>query len=43
MWAIFKSLLIHKTIPMKKIRNNKKIKPKWMNGEIGRKEKEKEK
>ena len=39
MWDIFKSLLNKFTkqfIPMKKIRNNKEVKPKWMNGEIKR-------
>ena len=37
MWDIFKSLLnkfAKQFIPMKKIRNNKEAKPKWMNGEI---------
>ena len=39
MWGIIKSLLNKFTkqfIPMKKIRYNKKVKPKWMNGEIKR-------
>ena len=39
MWNIFKLFLskfIKQFIPMKKIRNNKKVKPKWMNEEIKR-------
>ena len=39
MWNIFKSLLSKFTkqfITKKKIRNNKEVKPKWMNGEIKR-------
>ena len=39
MWDIFKSILNKFTkqfMPMKKIRNNKKVKPKWMNWEIKR-------
>ena len=39
MWDIFKTLLDNFTkqfIPMRRIRKNKKVKPKWMNGEIKR-------
>ena len=39
MWNIFNSLLNKFTkqfIPMKRIRNNKEVKPKWLNGKIKR-------